>query len=104
MEKGGENMTDETYDNVTINDTLTMKAPSPHQTYEIKIKTVWVTVPTPGPILRISQGIWGIKDFSCLGFLGSVSKTVVTFGATYTNCVPSDIGKMVKDDGVDTSY
>jgi hypothetical protein len=92
-------MTD--FDNVTINDTLTMKAPN-QQDY-INIKTVWVTYPTEGPILRISQGIWGMKDFSCLGFLGSVSKTVVTFGATYTNCVPSDIGKLVKDDGVDTS-
>jgi len=27
---------------------------------------------------------------------------IITFGATYTNCVPTDIGKMVKDDGTDT--
>jgi hypothetical protein len=44
-----------------------------------------------------------MKDFSCTGFLGSVSKTQITFGATYTNCVQSDIGKMVKDDGEDTA-
>jgi len=50
-------MTD--FDNVTISDTLTMKAQSPHQTYDTKIKTVWVTFPTEAPILRIAQGIWG---------------------------------------------
>lgn len=92
---------DEWYDNLTVNDTLTMKAPN--QQDWINLKTVWVTVPQPGPILRITQGIWGMKDFSCTGFLGSVSKTEITFGATYTNCVPSDIGKMVKDDGEDTA-
>jgi hypothetical protein len=92
---------DEWYDNLDINDTLTMKAPN--QQDWIALKTVWVTYPTPGPILKISQGMWGMKDFSCLGFLGSVSKTVIKFGATYTNCVPTDVGKMVKANGEDTS-
>lgn len=92
---------DEWYDNLTINDTLKMHAPD--QQNFIDIKTVWVTVPTAAPILKISQGMWGMKDFSCLGFLGSVSKTTITLGETYTNCIPTDIGKMVKDDGGDTS-
>jgi hypothetical protein len=91
------------WDKATVNDTLWLKAPPSNDTYATLLKTVWVTVPDPAPILKISEGIWGMKDFSCLGFIGSVSKTVVIFGATYTDCVSSDIGKLVKDDGVAAS-
>jgi hypothetical protein len=47
------------------------------------------------PFFRIDQGFWCNKDVFTQGFLGSTSRIYVTFGATYTPCVPSDVGKMV---------
>jgi hypothetical protein len=90
---------DEWYDNLDINDTLTMKATD--QANYVELKTFMFTIPPPpAPILKIDQGMLVFKDLSSLGFLSSVSKTEIPFGATYTSCVPSDIGKQVRDDGV----
>jgi len=89
-------MTD--FDNVTINDTLTMKMTDQYFT---RIKNHIFTFPAPPtPILRIDQGVLAFRDLSSLGFLASVSKTEIPFSSTYTNCDPADIGKQVRDDGV----
>ncbi|PVX26296.1 MAG: hypothetical protein CW691_01840, partial [Candidatus Bathyarchaeum sp.] len=69
----------------------------------------WIDIQTvmmlgSSPILHIDQGVMGVKDLFCLGFLGSESPTRLTFSEQdYTDCVPSDIGKAVEDDGVELS-
>jgi len=47
------------------------------------------------PFFRIDQGFWCNKDVFVQGFLGTASRIYVTFGATYTPCVSSDVGKSV---------
>lgn len=85
-------------DNLTISDYLDMQA-TDQQNY-VRLKTHIMTIPNPAPILRIEQGILAFKDLNSLGYLATVSKTEIPFGSTYTNCVPSDIGKQVVDDGI----
>jgi hypothetical protein len=75
-------MTD--FDNVVINDYLDMKATD--QQNWVRLKTFVFTIPSAAPILRIEQGILAFKDLSSLGYLASVSKTEIPFGATYTAC------------------
>jgi hypothetical protein len=95
---------DEWYDNLDVNYTLTLKDTlkifSPDLTYAVQLKTFTCTFPSEDPILRIDRGILAMKDLSALGYLSSVSKTVILMPwSPYTNCVPSDIGKRVKKNG-----
>lgn len=90
-------MTD--FDNVIVNDYLDMKATD--QANYVRLKAYMFTIPSTNPILKIGQGMLAFKDLQCLGFLASVSKTEIPLSSTgYINCVPSDIGKQVRDDGV----
>jgi hypothetical protein len=89
------------FENLTVNDTI--KTNAPYGGYDVKTKAVMVTVPTTNPILHIDKGILGTRDIFGLGPLGCTSPTVVNMRSSptaYTNCVRSDIGKKVKDDGV----
>jgi hypothetical protein len=58
-----------------------------------------VTIPNLAPILTIDQGLLVIKDIFSLGYLSTVSKTELAFTSTYTDCVPSDVGKRVRVNG-----
>lgn len=97
------NETFECYGDATFDSRIITKDPAGSENY-IYTKTVMVQDPLfpdiKNPILWSSEGFWAIKDVQALGALFTTSKTTLTFGATYTNCIPSDIGKMVKDDGV----
>jgi len=86
-------------ENLTISDYLEMQA-TDQQNY-VRLKSHIVTIPTSAPILRIDQGLWVYKDLFSLGYLASASKTDIPIqSGGYTPCVPSDIGKQVRDDGV----
>jgi hypothetical protein len=86
------------FTDVEISDYLSMTA-TDGLNY-ITLKGQVFTVPSPAPILKIDQGILAFKDLFSLGYLSSVSKTELAFTSTYTSCVPSDIGKRVKVNGV----
>jgi hypothetical protein len=47
------------------------------------------------PCLFATQAFINVKDIMTFGFYGTASPINVAFGATYTPCVASDIGKMV---------
>lgn len=99
---GGGGSTDE-FSIITINEKAVFKDPAGSGNY---IDTQVAMVQDPlypdiyNPILKTTQGIWAMKDVASFGFLGTASPAIITFGATYTPCVESDVGKAVKDDGV----
>ena len=88
------------WDNATVNDTLNMITPNTN--FKVKLMTGYFLYPTPSGALIISQGLEGLKDIAALGNLSTESPTIVTFSSTgYTNCVRTDIGKLVKCNGTE---
>jgi len=89
--------------NGTFENLLTLKDPDGSENY-IENKVAMLHDPAYpdifNPIFWTSEGIFAVKDIAVGGALMTASPASITFGATYTDCVDSDIGKQVLDDTV----